>query len=302
MASDAEILEKLNETLGPRKGVDLFSVEGPRFRNLRRAAKDNGSQGVQEPSNHLTSSQRRQHEVKRSQYAPIRELYATLLAKAKSDFPHSGQYTAEENQINPNAFLSRTSPGMALRDLMINNPAIANAVLARITVGAEALSIAKGFSTDTMIAHPLHVFLHERKSMIDRVKKTSNFMQLIQKQERLVHRIGTTTDAVLSVPQGRIGEMEVFRCTHTETFKALWGAHVLELSKDPANQSTLSAPKLTFMLFEALIQMCNRKVIGGIPDGIRAFENICKIYPGKKIIQALDYNADLANHSGYFVN
>jgi len=287
----AQLTDKLRTE---QEGLDIFLASERRVLVLHEISRMFYNQGSAEAPQD-TPAQILRRKIKRSKNPQIKKLLDWAQLHGTTGHRDAlSRFTEHHRLLSPLAFLTRSSSGRLLMDTMGNNPSIANGVLVRILHASRSLGEAAGFSTDLMTAHPIETYLAKRDDLIARIQKTGSFMQLIQKQERLLQRIGTTTDMVLNDPVASL-----IRAEDVEMFKSLWGAHVEALAKNTSTVRFTAPPILTYMLYEILFMYCDSNLSGmGADESL--YRRIKEVHPLKDVVREIHASAIKGTQSAFF--
>lgn len=300
--TDVERVNRLNDIATKRTLPDIFQIGNNRF-NVLRAVNERVSvqRGGHQPTNgDMSEAQRAELEIARSKSNSLLQMHNTMYDDGWADGGSPTSYAESCNYLDPMAFLLLTANGNQLRDLLFDNPVMANDVLRRIDQAAMSLAGTNEFNRHLMIQAPIRAVLDKRKGIIERVEKVGDFTNLIQKQERLLLRIGTTTDMCLG-SNGVLGNQVFPVEPSVEMFKSLWANHVSALSKG-SNTSKYQFPAmLTFLLYETLFMTCNPKTLATkIHGGTVIRRNLYDLYPLKEVLASLKGNARKGTTSRFF--
>ncbi|MBW2636528.1 MAG: hypothetical protein JRC86_03195, partial [Deltaproteobacteria bacterium] len=256
--TDIDRINHLNDVVKRRGIPDLFEFGIHRFDILRRHNEVVSSEPGRTPSGAGTETDRIAQDVIRSRNPSLKKFRDYMSMGAWADSDSAGSYQNDEKLANPMAFLLLSQHGTQLRDLLIDKPGVANDVLMRLDQASYSKAHTNGFNQDLMVRQPISIMLDKRGEILDRVLKTGGFAKLIQKQEKLLQRVGTTTDICLG-SNFHIGNQVFHALPSIEMFKSHWANHVSAIGQIAQTTQFMHPALLTFMLYETLFATCNPK-------------------------------------------
>ncbi|MHC4370249.1 MAG: hypothetical protein ACYSW8_21770 [Planctomycetota bacterium] len=293
MARDlVKLGERLTRRMAEKSTPDLFAGSGARLDRmlaLNRAARAQREQRLSEAQRERRA---RALKVERSKSPVLRGALGFMRDHAASIPRMASQLKV---MIDPSVFLSKTVAGAQLKHFLNERETTSSKVLCELAIMADDIVPA---SSDVMIRYPVHAYLDTRDELFARLTKTQNYNNLIQKQERLLLRIGNTLDYILSQLRERDPQIRVFT--------TLWSDRVCEMA-GKASLVRYTAPNaLTIQLMETLIMY---STVDGIKATVRRTprvnelrDHLTKIHPAKALTRSIARNADFHSHSDFFTN
>jgi hypothetical protein len=165
------------------------------------------------------------------------------------DMDDPNAYSPLGHQLNYRAFFLRTIAGKELlRFIAEGDGRMLGRLLMNICLTAHQVRVQ--LASKSVIESPVQVYMDFRKDMWERVKKTGDFMSLIQRQERLLQRVATTIAFTLSdkfMPH-LTGEDR----DYTLMFRALFTSHLQQLPL-----GTVGEIQQTAFMLEAIFAHCD---------------------------------------------
>lgn len=184
-----------------------------------------------------------------------------------------GAITELERETNAFYGCVTTDAGKRLRDILVESGYYSTCMLnALVRYGRHNLNIPdKDRRNLPTLTYPIGAYLDCRENILKRIRTKGTTEDLIQRDERMLHRLTTTLGQVL---EDENPEESV------EMFVALWKLHV---KQDGRNRPVARSPiALTIGLMELLLNTCNPKSLAtmGAVDGdhIRKLSNINKLW------------------------
>jgi hypothetical protein len=179
----------------------------------------------------------------------MRAWVGSLTDTVRMDQGNYEAYSKIGQQTEFRAFFLKTPAGVHLLQVV---DAGDGKMLGRMlmNIGSVAQQVNMNLGGKNIIADPIQVYMDLRKEMWERVVKTGDFTNLIQRQERLLQRVATTLAFTLS--DRYVTLVSGADLKYLQMFRALFVAHLQQLPL-----GTVGDIQQVAFMFEAIFSRCD---------------------------------------------